>query len=85
LAQVQTPPSNELLQSCSQDNEAQRDVEQAVSSSAPSSQSEIPSQSLLLSMHFGVPLGPPLGQLNLLSGQVMAVQLFSSVPSVQSL
>ena len=60
-------------------------LQQAVSSSAPSSQSETPSQSLLLSMHFGVSFGPPLGQLNLLSGHVMAVQLFSSVPSVQSL
>ena len=60
-------------------------LQQASFSSAPSSQSLVPSHSLALSMHLGVALGPPLGQTNLFSGQVMAVQLLSSVPSVQSL
>ena len=54
-------------------------------SSAPSSQSLVPSHNFDFSMHLGVASGPPLGQTNLFSGQVMAVQLFSSVPSVQSL
>ena len=60
-------------------------LQQASRSSAPSKQSLSPSQSLLFSIHFGALFGPPFGQLNLLSGQVIAVQFFSSVPSVQSL
>jgi hypothetical protein len=44
-----------------------KNLQQAVSSSAPSSQSETPSHKRLLSIHFGVAFGPPLGQLNLLS------------------
>jgi hypothetical protein len=56
-----------------------------VFSSEPSSKSGTPSQSLLFSMHLGLPPGVDEGQLNLFSGQEMTVQLFSSVPSVQSL
>lgn len=60
-------------------------LQQAVSSSAPSSQSRLPSQSWLFRMHLGVPPAPPLGHRNLLSGQAMAVQFTSSDPSEQSL
>ena len=60
-------------------------LQQASFSSAPSSQSCVPSHNLALSIHLGVALDPPFGQTNLFSGQVMAVQLLSSVPSVQSL
>lgn len=59
-------------------------LQQAVSSSVPSSQSRFPSHSCVFAMHFGVPFGPPRGHKNLLSGQAIAVQFASSLSSEQS-
>ena len=83
------------MQLNSQLSEPHSVLEQASRSSAPSAQSGVPSQSRLFSMHLGAAAdadfdleseeAPESGQLNLFSGHVMAVQLRSSVPSVQSL
>ena len=82
------------MQLNSQLSEPHSVLEQASLSSAPSAQSGVPSQSRLFSMHLGAAdadfdleseEAPESGQLNLFSGHVMAVQLRSSVPSVQSL
>lgn len=59
-------------------------LQQAVSSSELSSQSRLPSHNCVLAIHFGVPLGPPRGHKNLLSGHAIAVQFASSLSSEQS-
>ena len=82
--QKQTPPVSDGPHLCSQFNDGQDDWLQAISSSALSSQSFLKLQSWDLSMHFGVPFGPPLGHKNLLSGHAIAVQFASSLSSAQS-
>lgn len=60
------------------------DLQHAVSSSVPSSQSRFPSHNCVFAIHFGVPFAPPRGHKNLLSGHAIAVQLASSLSSEQS-
>lgn len=61
-----------------------QNLQQAVSSSVPSSQSRLPSHNCVFAMHFGVPFWPPFGHKNLLSGHAIAVQFASSLSSEQS-
>lgn len=64
--------------------ESEEYLQHAVSSSAPSSQSRLPSHSFVSAMHLGFPPAPPLGQRNWLSRQAIVVQLVSSLSSAQS-
>lgn len=60
-------------------------LQQAVNSSARSSQSCFPSHSCVLLIHFGLPPGEPLGHKNFESGHSTCGQFSSSDPSPQSL
>ena len=84
MGQVHCPPVNDGPHLYSQLKAGHEDVEQAVSSSAPSSQSFFPSHNCDFAIHFGALFGPPLGHKNLLSGHAIAVQFASSLSSAQS-